>query len=50
MVVRALKDIDPFMGPDDRTIRLRKEDVAALPAQVAEILVKGGFAAKVEEG
>ena len=50
IVVRAIKDIEPFVGPDNRTISMKKEDVASLPSQVASILIQGGMAQPVEEG
>jgi hypothetical protein len=43
VLVKALKDIATFMCPDNTSISMRKEDVALLPPEIAEILQKGGF-------
>lgn len=47
-IVRALKDIEPFVGPDNTTIALKEEDTASIPVDVATILVNGGMAKMVE--
>lgn len=44
VVIRALEDIEPFVGIDGSTVSLKKEDIASIPFQVAEVLVKGGMA------
>ncbi|OYT45681.1 hypothetical protein B6U90_02645 [Thermoplasmatales archaeon ex4484_6] len=49
VVIRALKDIEPFVGIDGGTVSLRREDIASIPFQVAEVLVKGGMAQILEE-
>ncbi len=49
IIIRAIKDIEPFVGPDNRTISMKKEDVASLPSQIASILIQGGMAQPVEE-
>jgi DNA replication initiation complex subunit (GINS family) len=43
VLVRALKDIATFMCPDNTSITMKKEDVALLPPEIADILQKGGF-------
>jgi DNA replication initiation complex subunit (GINS family) len=43
VLVRALKDIATFMCPDNTSISMKKEDVALLPPEIADILKKGGF-------
>lgn len=43
-IVRAVKDIEPFVTGDGRTISLDKEDVATLEENVAAILVNSGKA------
>ncbi len=50
IVVRALKEVGPLVGPDNKTVKLAREDVATLPAQVAKILIDGGMVQVVEEG
>jgi DNA replication initiation complex subunit (GINS family) len=43
LIVRALKEVGPFVGPDKRTVKLAKEDVISLSGQVARILLEGGM-------
>ncbi len=50
LIVRALKEVGPFIGPDNKTVKLAREDVATLPAEVAKILIDGGMVQVVEEG
>jgi len=50
VLVRALKDITTFMCPDDTSVSMKKEDVALLPPEIAEILHKGGFVEPIEGG
>jgi len=43
VLLHILEDVPPFAGPDG-TIRLRKEDLVTLPAQMARVLVERGKA------
>jgi len=49
LVVRAITDIEPFVGPGNRTYSMKKEDVASLPTEVASILLDGKMVQLVEE-
>lgn len=49
VVVRAVKEVEPFVGPDNKTIQMAKEDIISLPGQVAMILIEGGMVQVVEE-
>ena len=46
-VIRALKDIEPFVTTDGRTVELSREDVVTIEENVAAILVNSGSAAFV---
>ncbi len=48
-LVRALKDIATFMCPDDTSISMKKDDVALLHDDIAELLMKGGMVEPMEE-
>jgi DNA replication initiation complex subunit (GINS family) len=50
MIVRAMADIEPFIGPGNKTYSLKKEDITSLPREVADILMKGNLVQEVEEG
>lgn len=43
ILLHILEDVPPFAGPDG-TLRLRKEDLVTLPAQMANVLVERGKA------
>jgi len=43
VLLHILEDVPPFAGPDG-TLRLRKEDLVTLPAQMAKVLVERGKA------
>lgn len=47
VLVRIKKDIE-ILGVDGKRYKLRREDVATLPAENAEVLIKGGIAEKIE--
>lgn len=47
MLVRVKTAIEPFVAPDLRHYRLQAEDVAALPREVAHVLIARGLAAPV---
>ncbi|MDK2795016.1 MAG: replication factor [Archaeoglobaceae archaeon] len=47
MLVRIKKDVE-ILGVDGKRYKLRKEDVATLPAENAEVLVKSGIAERIE--
>ena len=49
LVVRAITDIEPFVGPGNRTYQMKKEDVASLPSEVARILIDGKMVQMVED-
>jgi DNA replication initiation complex subunit (GINS family) len=42
VLVRALKDIATFMCPDSTSLSMKKEDIAMIPKEVAEILRTNG--------
>jgi DNA replication initiation complex subunit (GINS family) len=42
VLVRALKDIATFMCPDRTSISMKKEDIALLPREIADILSTNG--------
>lgn len=44
VLVRMKAPVAPFVAPDLRQYRLREEDVAALPKEVAHVLVQRGMA------
>lgn len=44
MLVRVKGDVEPFVAPDLRHYRLQAEDVAALPREVAHLLIQRGLA------
>lgn len=44
MLVRVRADVEPFVAPDLRHYRLAAEDVAALPRDVAHLLIQRGVA------
>ena len=46
ILVRILEDLPPFAG-GDRTYRLRKDDIANMPAAIGCALVKTGKAIEV---
>jgi DNA replication initiation complex subunit (GINS family) len=45
VLVRVKSAIEPFVAPDLRHYHLRAEDVAALPREVAHVLIQRGLAA-----
>lgn len=47
MLVRVKTAFGPFVGPDLRHYRLAAEDVAALPKEVAHVLIQRGVAAAI---
>jgi len=47
VLLHILEDVPPFAGPDG-TLRLRKEDLVTLPAQMAKVLVERGKARVVQ--
>ncbi len=47
MLVRIKKDVE-ILGVDGKRYKLRREDVATLPAENAEVLVKSGIAERIE--
>ncbi|MEM4472997.1 MAG: hypothetical protein QXR27_03195 [Archaeoglobaceae archaeon] len=47
VLVRIKKDVE-ILGIDGKRYKLRKEDVATLPAENAEVLIKSGMAEKIE--
>ena len=44
VLVRVRSDVEPFVAPDLRHYRLMSEDVAALPREVAHLLIGRGLA------
>jgi DNA replication initiation complex subunit (GINS family) len=42
VLVKALKDIATFMCPDNTSISMKKEDIALLPKEIADILSMNG--------
>ncbi len=48
-LVKALKDIDPFVLPDGTSITLRTDDLASLPEPVARVLMGSGLLALMGE-
>ena len=44
VLVRVRSDVEPFVAPDLRHYRLMAEDVAALPREVAHLLITRGMA------
>jgi len=47
VLVRILSDMEPFMGVDGRTYRLKAEDVVTLPPKNAEVLIDRNIAVGV---
>ncbi|MBN1280457.1 MAG: DNA replication complex GINS family protein [Candidatus Thermoplasmatota archaeon] len=47
-IVRVLEDTPEFVGTDEQTYSLRKEDVLSLPAEMAEPLLKKGVVKQVK--
>lgn len=47
ILVRVKKDVE-ILGVDGKRYKLRREDVATLPVENAELLIKSGMAEKVE--
>jgi len=47
VLVRIVEDVEPFVAPDLRHYHLKAEDVAALPRDVAHLLVGRGLAAAI---
>lgn len=50
VMVRIMKDIEPFMGVDGRVYHLKKEDIVCLPRIHAEILREGDIALNIHPG
>lgn len=48
LTIRALGDIPPFVGPDMQTYLLKEGDLATVPKNIGNLLVKRGKAAAVE--
>ncbi len=48
VAIRALGDIPPFVGPDMQTYLLKEGDLATVPQNIADLLIKRGKAAVVE--
>lgn len=47
-IVRVMEDTPPFVGTDEKTYSLRKEDVLSLPSEMAEPLLKRGVVRQVK--
>ncbi|MCS7144931.1 MAG: hypothetical protein NZ879_07935 [Archaeoglobaceae archaeon] len=47
VLVRIKKDVE-ILGVDGKRYKLRREDVATLPAENAEVLIKSGMAERIE--
>jgi len=47
VLVRVKAPVEPFVAPDLRHYRLQAEDVAALPREVAHVLISRGLAAPI---
>uniref|UniRef100_A0A7J2TJE1 GINS subunit domain-containing protein n=1 Tax=Archaeoglobus fulgidus TaxID=2234 RepID=A0A7J2TJE1_ARCFL len=47
VLVRIKKDVE-ILGIDGKRYKLRREDVATLPMENADVLIKGGFAERIE--
>ncbi|MEM0215881.1 MAG: hypothetical protein QXU31_08155 [Archaeoglobaceae archaeon] len=47
VLVRIKKDVE-ILGVDGKRYKLRREDVATLPAENAEVLIKSGVAERIE--
>ncbi|MDH7593672.1 MAG: hypothetical protein QHG99_04855 [Methanomicrobiales archaeon] len=50
VLVRILKDMEPFMGVDGRVYHLKKEDIVCLPRIHAEILQESNIALNINTG
>ncbi len=48
VLVRALQDLPPFVGPDMVTYELMEGDVASVPGRIAALLIRGNRAAVVD--
>ena len=48
IIIRVLEDIPQFVGSDMKKYNLRKEDVIALPPDLANILIKRGAAEEIK--
>ncbi len=48
VTIRALGDIPPFVGPDMQTYLLKEGDLATVPQNIGDLLVKRGKASVVE--
>ena len=49
VVIRLLEDIPVFIGPNMKKYNLKKDDVAALPGEIADVMVKRNVAGKIEK-
>lgn len=49
IVVRILEDLPQFVGTDERTYSLSKEDIVTLPKVIGELLVKRGVAESIDD-
>ncbi len=47
-IVRVLEDTPAFIGTDEKTYSLRKEDVLSLPSEMADPLLKKGIVKQVK--
>ncbi|DAC73394.1 MAG TPA: hypothetical protein DSN98_00490 [Thermoplasmata archaeon] len=47
-IVRVLVDTPEFIGTDEKTYSLRKEDVLSLPSEMTETLLKNGMVRQVK--
>ena len=47
-IVRVLEDTPEFIGTDEKTYSLRKEDVLSLPREMTEPLLKKGIVKQVK--
>lgn len=48
ITIRALGDIPPFVGPDMKTYLLQEGDLASVPKNIAELLIKRGKAVALQ--
>ncbi len=49
VVIRALGDIPPFVGPDMQTYLLKEGDIASVPASIANLLSKRSRAVVIDD-
>ncbi|EMR73509.1 hypothetical protein MBGDN05_00337 [Thermoplasmatales archaeon SCGC AB-539-N05] len=49
VVIRLLEDVPVFIGPNMKKYNLKKDDVAALPREIADVMVKRNVAGKIEK-